>query len=519
MAVPPATFVVDHLCEREREKPDAPCWIYEGRTWSWAEAADGARRLAGALRAAGVERGGTVAFLDKNNPAIMQTTYAVALLGAKQAIVNWRLAGDELDYVVNDSGATVLLVGHELLDTVSLVRDRLTNIERVVVVGGPDDEYEALVASGEPLDQDPAVTPDDVVTVMYSSGTTGRPKGVMLTQHNLVQHTAHGGGDVEYTDGDMLMVAMPMFHVGGSSYAFFGPAAGIPAYVVREVEGAKLAGAVMAGCTHAFLVPAVVAGLIQAGPDAMALFSRLKVFSYGAAPHAAPRPAGGARGVADHPLHAGLRHDRDVRRGDDPRRRRPPRRGPSRAPVSAGRPIEGVELRVVDPATGRDVEPGTAGELWWRTEQATPGYLGRPDATGELFAEDGWLRSGDVGRTDDGGFVYVEDRIKDMIITGGENVYSPEVERVLAEHPDVLELAVIGVPDDRWGEAVKAVVVLKEGATSTADDLRTFARERLAHYKVPSSFDVLGELPRNPSGKILKRELRKPYWSQASRQV
>ncbi|WP_019144546.1 long-chain-fatty-acid--CoA ligase [Aeromicrobium massiliense] len=519
MAVPPATFVFDHLRQREQEKPDAPCWLYEGRSWTWAEAADGARRLAGALRAAGVGRGGTVAFLDKNNPAIMQTTYAAALLGAKQAIVNWRLAGDELDYVVNDSGATVLLVGHELLDTVNLVRDRLTNVERVVVVGGPDDEYEALVASGEPLDQDPAVTPDDVVTVMYSSGTTGRPKGVMLTQHNLVQHTAHGGGDVDYADDDMLMVAMPMFHVGGSSYAFFGPAAGIPAYVVREVEGAKLAGAVMAGCTHAFLVPAVVAGLIQAGPEAMALFSRLKVFSYGAAPMPLPvlRTALEAWPTTHFMQVYGMTEMCGVATILDDAAHRDEAH-PERL-VSAGRPIEGVELRVVDPATGRDVEPGTAGELWWRTEQSTPGYLGRPEATAELFADDGWLRSGDVGRVDDGGFVFIEDRIKDMIITGGENVYSPEVERVLAEHPDVLELAVIGVPDDRWGEAVKAVVVLKEGSTTTADDLRGFARERLAHYKVPSSFDVLGELPRNPSGKILKRELRKPYWSQASRQV
>jgi acyl-CoA synthetase (AMP-forming)/AMP-acid ligase II len=178
-----------------------------------------------------------------------------------------------------------------------------------------------------------------------------------------------------------------------------------------------------------------------------------------------------------------------------------------------------VELRVVDVATLRDVEPGQAGELWWRTEQSTVGYLGRPDATAELLQDGGWLRSGDIGRVDDGGFVFIEDRVKDMIITGGENVYSPEVERVLAEHPAVLETAVIGVPDDTWGESVKAVVAFRPEHQIDPQELIDYARERLAHYKAPKSVDVVEALPRNPSGKILKRDLRKGYWPQDGRQV
>ena len=165
------------------------------------------------------------------------------------------------------------------------------------------------------------------------------------------------------------------------------------------------------------------------------------------------------------------------------------------------------------------VAPGESGELWWRTEQATSGYLGRPEATAELLTDDGWLRSGDVGRADEDGFIFIEDRVKDMIITGGENVYSPEVERVLAEHPAVLELAVIGVPDERWGEAVKAVVALRPDHSVEPEELIAFARERLAHYKAPSSIDVVEALPRNPSGKILKRDLRKAYWADRDRQV
>jgi acyl-CoA synthetase (AMP-forming)/AMP-acid ligase II len=173
----------------------------------------------------------------------------------------------------------------------------------------------------------------------------------------------------------------------------------------------------------------------------------------------------------------------------------------------------------VDPVTSTDVPPGVGGELWWRTAQAMAGYLGRPDATAEIISADGWLRSGDVGYVDDGGFVFICDRVKAMVITGGENVYCPEVERVLAEHPAVAEVAVIGVPDERWGECVKAVVVAAPGAAVEPGGLIAYCRERLAHYKCPSSVDVVEALPRNATGKVLKRDLRAPYWAGRDRQV
>ena len=176
-------------------------------------------------------------------------------------------------------------------------------------------------------------------------------------------------------------------------------------------------------------------------------------------------------------------------------------------------------MRVVDPASGADVPVGEPGELWFRSAQATTGYLGKPEATAALLTEDGWLRTGDVGRVDEHGFVFVDDRAKDMIITGGENVYSPEVERVLTEHPAVAEAAVIGVPDDTWGESVKAVVALLPDQQATGEELIAFTRERLAGYKTPKSIDIVDVLPRNPSGKILKRDLRKPFWADRDRQI
>ena len=521
--VPDATFLSDYHQYRAEHDPDGRCWTFNDRTWTWGQAWDDIRRFAGALQSEGIERGDRIAFLDKNNPAILIATQAVCLIGASNAIVNWRLAGDELDYVINDSGARILFVGHELLPSIELIRDRLTAVEKIIVVGGENDELEAWIAAGEPVDRQPDVEPSDPCLIMYSSGTTGRPKGVVLTQHNMVTHAHNSLGDVEYSDGDVILIAMPMFHVGGSSYALAGPATGTAGYIISEVDAQKLAQAMMAGATHAFLVPAVVAALLQAGPEAMALFSRLKVFAYGAAPMPLPilRAAMDAwptttfmqvYGMTEFGGVVTILDDAAHRDADHPERL-----------VSAGRPIPGVEVRVVDPATLEDAEPGTAGELWFRTEQSTPGYHEQPEATKELITDDGWVRTGDIGRVDgpadDGGFVFVEDRVKDMIISGGENIYSPEVERVLAEHPSVLELAVIGVPDDKWGESVKAVVAFHPEKAVAPEELIAFARERLAHYKAPKTIDVVEALPRNPSGKILKRDLRKQYWSDAERQV
>ncbi len=262
--VPDAAFLSDYHQHRAEHDPDGPCWTFLDRTWTWGQAWADIRRFAGALRAEGIDRGDRIAFLDKNNPAILTATQAVCLIGASNAIVNWRLAGDELDYVINDSGARVLFVGHELMPSIELIRDKLTAVEKIFVVGGDNDELEAWIAAGEPVDRQPDVEPSDPCLIMYSSGTTGRPKGVVLTQHNMVTHERNSLGDVDYGDGDMLLIAMPMFHVGGSAYALAGPATGTAGYIIPEVDAQQLAQSMMAGVTHAFLVPAVVAGTRKA---------------------------------------------------------------------------------------------------------------------------------------------------------------------------------------------------------------------------------------------------------------
>ena len=365
---------------------------------------------------------------------------------------------------------------------------------------------------------------DDVCLILYSSGTTGHPKGVMLTHRNMVEHTVNAHDGWEFLPGDKSMVAMPLFHVGGSSYVLFGIHDGIPSVMTREPDAGSLAGAILAGANCTFLVPAVLAQVLQSGPDAVKLFSALRSYTYGASPMPPPLLRAAMEAWPDHRLHAGLRPHRGLRRRDPPAARRAPRRrGPEGHPerlLSAGRAIPGY--RAADRrsrAPLEDLPTGEAGEIWMRTPQLMAGYLNKPEATAEVITEDGWFRTGDIGHLDADGFLYVSDRLKDMIISGGENIYSPEVERVLSEHPAVMEVAIVGVPDEKWGESVKAFVAAQGRRVRHAGGDHRVRPRAARPLQVPQDRRDLAALPRNPTGKVLKRELRAPYWEGRERQV
>ena len=519
VAPPEMEFMTNAVAHWAAVQPDAEALTYREVRWTWGEWHDRIRRVAGGLAARGVGHGGRVAFLDKNNPACLEVSLGAGLLGAASAVINWRLAAGEMDYVINDSGASVLFAGAELLPAVDAIRDRIPRVTDVITVGGPDDGYEAFLAAARPAGRCREVTGEDLWLVMYSSGTTGRPKGVMLSHRNIVEHTRNAVPVAPLGQGDRNLVAMPLFHVGGTSYALFGIYAGAASTFTREPDPASLLAAFAAGATHAFLVPAVIAALLTAGEKAIAALSGLKYLLYGAAPMPLPmlRQALAAWPELNFVQVYGQTELAGVISALSPEAHRDAAR-PDRL-ISAGTLLPGAEVRVVDPATGQDVTAGQPGEFWFRSAQRMMGYLNKPEDTAEAIIEEGWLRSGDIGHVGDGGFLYVSDRVKDMIITGGENVYSPEVEQAVAEHPAVAEVAVIGVPDDRWGEAVKAVVALRAGQQATGPEIIEFARERLAHYKCPSTVDITGALPRNPSGKVLKRTLRAPYWEGRGRQI
>jgi acyl-CoA synthetase (AMP-forming)/AMP-acid ligase II len=514
---PTAEFLFDWTARWAVETPDAPAFTYLGHEWTWAQWNERVRRGAGALRAAGIKRGDRIAFLEKNNPACLEITLAAASIGAAIAIINWRQAGDELAYCFQDSAAKIVFAGDEFVPGIAAIREQLVGVKRTVIVGGIEDEYEDFLAAAPPADPADDVEETDIALVIYSSGTTGRPKGVLLSQQALVAHTINVGKQFPFTCGDKHLISMPLFHVGGACWAFFGIRAGVPNYMTRDPDVPSLIGGLRSGATHTFLVPAVIAGLLEPGAPARGALAGLKYLAYGAAPMPLPtlKNALAAWPGVNFVQVYGQTEVSGVTCTLDPTDHRDVDRDHLLA--SAGKPVPGTEIRIVETATHEVAPTGEAGEIWLRTVQAMTGYLNRPDATVETITADGWVRTGDIGRLDADGYLYVEDRLKDMIITGGENVYGPEVERVLLDHPVIVDAAVIGVPDDHWGESVKAVIVTNRDMST--EEVITFCRERLAGYKCPRTVDIVSSLPRNPGGKILKRELRQPYWSGHNRSI
>lgn len=509
----PVDFPSDYHAYRARRDPSGCCWIFEGRTWTWAEAWDDIRRFAGALHAEGIARGERIAFVDRHSPALLIAMHAASLIGAANVVVDTQLSAEEMTYVLNHSGARLVFTGHDQVPRMRHLRRELVSVERTVVVDGHDDELRSWIAAGEPIDRLNDVTAHDPCLVRYTSGTTGRPKAVVLTQHNLLVHTRNTIDIVDYDAGDMIFISKLMFH----SCAMLGAATGTAGMVGDQLDPSQFCAALDAGITHAFLHTSAFVDL-HTDPQVQRRLGRLKYLVYGSTPIAVPvlEAALGAwpdlRFVQIYGMNeavALLTTLDDAAHRDSTHHERL---------SSCGRPIPGVEIRVVNPATGHDVAAGAVGELWFRTEQTTPGYLAEPAATAELIV-DGWLRTGDVGRVDDAGFVFLEDRIKDMIKSGVWSIYSAEVERALAHHPDVLDQAVIGIPDERLGESVHAVVVIRPGRSVSAEQLIEFARDRLASFKAPTTVDVVESLPRNSSGKVLKRHLRAPYWAGRERPI
>jgi acyl-CoA synthetase (AMP-forming)/AMP-acid ligase II len=419
--------------------------------------------------------------------------------------------------VINDSTARILFVGHDQREVVEQIRTDLTTVERVIVVGGPDDGYEFFVASADAVAPAHCAKPDDCFVQLYTSGTTGFPKGAMLTHRSLLANAAGVVNSCNFVEDSVNMIAMPLFHVSGTSWALAAMSVGAQTIVVRDVVPEQiLAQFGHDRVTHAFFVPAVYGFFLETEGVANYDFSSLRCLGYGGSPMPSEllRRSLEVFGVDFYQVY-GMTEASGVFSVLGPAEHRDPNH--PRRLISAGKAVPGVEIRVVDPA-GRDVPDGEVGEFVVRGDQIMAGYWRRPADTASTIV-DGWLHTGDAGRRDSDGYLYIEDRIKDMIISGGENVYPAEVERVLSAYPDIGEIAVIGVPDEKWGEAVKAVVAPLPGASIDEGKFLAYARENLAGYKRPKSVDVVAALPRNATGKILKRELRAPYWEDHERAI
>lgn len=503
------------------DRPDAPMATADGRTVTWGEVYRRACRIAASLHDIGVRAGDRVALLDRNGIEHVETFFGCALLGAVHVAVNWRLSLDEAAGVLDDSGASVLFVGPDDVGTADGLAGRPGAVRHRVDLTGLQ---RWLDAHSDADAKDPGFEPepDDVVTQLYTSGTTGLPKGAMITGRNISWILAKAARDFDVDAGTVSMVVSPLFHIGGTGWALAGMSHGGHTVLVRTVDPPEILSLVeQHGVTDTFLAPAVLRLLVAAPELATTDVSSLRTVYYGASPisesllvrsitalgckfaqlYGLTETAGGVTWLRpeDH----------------DP--------GGPRAHLlhSAGKPFGHVELCIADPGTGGPVRTGEVGEIWVRSGQVMLGYWGKPDDTAQILTADGWLRTGDAGWLDGEGYLYLHDRLKDMIVSGGENVYPAEVENVLHGHGAVADVAVIGVPHDLWGETVKAVVVVEPGVETDpqalATELIAFTRQRLAHYKCPTSVDVVDALPRNPSGKVLKRELRAPYWARRTR--
>ncbi len=508
------------------ERPDAPALFLEDRTVTFGELDRRSSQVAQALRAAGVAAGDRVAFIDRNSLGWFDVTFGLAKLGAVNVSVNWRLAPPEMATIIADAGAEVVIVGPDFTDHVAKIQDDLDRVHTIVAIGGHERwlDYDAWMGA-QPAD-DPGVvsTGSDIAFQLYTSGTTGLPKGAMLTNDNFFAGVVGIAGQWRFTEASVNQAMMPMFHIAGAGWAMVGLYYGCATVVLRDIDPAAVLAAIPAhGVTNAFMVPAVIQFLLATPGVESTDFSSLRALVYGASPITdrvlvAGMDTFGCEFIQVYGLTEttgaitqldGVDHDPEGR----PHLLR-----------SCGRPYPWVEVRIVDSSTGEDVPVGQVGELWTRSHQNMAGYWNNPAATAEAITPDGWFRTGDAGYFDEDGYLFLHDRVKDMIVSGGENVYPAEVENVVARHPAVADVAVIGVPDDRWGEAVRAVVVVAEGEGAEPGpeleaDIIAFARQQLAGYKLPKAVDFADVLPRNPSGKLLKREIRASYWAGRDRQV
>jgi long-chain acyl-CoA synthetase len=509
--------------------PDHTATVFEGRRQTWREVGARTRALARALQNCGVTRGERVAIYQLNGSQFLETVFACLEIGAVVVPLNTRLADDELVFIINDAECAALVTDEILQHNVAGFRARLRGIRHYIAPGAADgfSDYETLIAQHATEDQgwlraENHDAEDDLIGLFYTSGTTGLPKGVMLSHRNLWMNAMHSLVARSGEPDPVFLHAAPMFHLAdfpaiinvtllGGAHAMlrkFEVSA-----VLELIEGARV--------TSTLFVPTMLNFVINHPDFGRYDLGSLKRIGYGASPMPvellrramqllpAVEFSQGYGQSESSPLLTVLPVEDHITDGPEHIVRRL---------ASCGRPVIGVEVEVVN-EQGEPVRPGEVGEVIARGPNVMLGYWKRPEETAQTL-RDGWLHTGDMAMVDDAGYIFLVDRKKDMIISGGENVYSSEVENVIYTHPAIHEAAVIGVPDGKWGEAVKAIVTLKPGHNLTGQELIAYCAARLADYKTPKSVEIrASELPKSGTGKILKKELREPYWAGHERRV
>jgi acyl-CoA synthetase (AMP-forming)/AMP-acid ligase II len=508
----PLATEADTLRRNARMFPHHTATIYGTRRLTYAELDALASRVANGLLAAVEGRQRRVAFLARNSDLFFEALFGIAKAGHVSLPINWRLSPAEIAYVLRDAGARFLFVDPDFEPALAELKGLGVELDHVMVFGrsrAGNADYSAWRDANPAHDPLVPVGPEDSFIQIYTSGTTGHPKGADIAHRASMMmrviEVSSGEPWTRWSETDTAIVQMPNFHVAGTSWALQWLARGATCVIQTQVNPREILEAIEAhGVTQLFAVPTVLQMMLDDETCVSRDFSRLKLVHYGASPISPSLLRRLSIFGSDLVQYYGMTETNgvvsflspDLHRSGDPDML-----------LSVGKPYPALDIRIMDPL-GVELPRGATGEICIRTPAMMKGYWNRPAET-EQSRHGDYHRSGDAGYMTKHGFLYIVDRVKDMIISGGENIYPAEVERVICEHPAVREVAVIGVPDPKWGQAVKAVVVAKESVG--ADDLAAFLGGKLARYKMPKTYEFVAELPRNAAGKVLKRELRQRY--------
>jgi acyl-CoA synthetase (AMP-forming)/AMP-acid ligase II len=514
------------LTKTARLFPDKPAFIHGNRQISYAQFANRVNRLANALQRLGLKQGENVAILQYNYPQTYESLFACFKSGLGAVPINFRLHPKEFAFIIDHSDSRAVILSSEFNDSIMEVRDRIPGARHLITLGGAAGElidYETMLDESDDKFIDVDVSPDDLAWLFYTSGTTGMPKGAMLTHRNLLAMSMNFYADMApgFTPDDVILHAAPLSHgsglyglpnIGKGATSVMLPSKSFePELVFQTIEKYRV--------TNMFTAPTMIKMLIDHPSVDQYDLSSLRSLNYGGAPmlvedlKKAIEKLGPCLvqlfGQGESPMTISyLPHWAHKTDGSPEEIRRL---------GSAGFARTDVEVRIFD-TEDNELPPGRFGEIVTRSDLVMKGYWKNPETSADTI-KNGWLHTGDIGYLDENGYLFIMDRSKDMIISGGENIYPREIEEVLVRHPAVREVSVIGVPDSKWGEAIKAVIALNPGKTASEQELIDFCRDNIASYKKPKSVDFVDELPKSNYGKILKREIRETYWQDSDRKV
>jgi fatty-acyl-CoA synthase len=514
--------------QQAKKRGNSTAMHFQGRETTYAALDTHTSQVANGMIALGAKPQARIGYMGMNSDVFFEVLLGSFKANTVLVGVNWRLAGPEVVYILNDAGCEIIFVGAEFVPLIESIKKDCPQLKHCIAVDGGHAAWPAYAEwrdKQSPKDPHLTIKGEDDAIQLYTSGTTGNPKGVQLTNANYIAFfkAAQEAKWGDFAAGDANLVAMPNYHVAGTNMGLTTLAQGSFGIVMKAVTPDEVLNLVEKFKIRSmFLVPAVILMLTQTPRVKTADISSVKQMFYGASPIAEETLKTAQaifKGCGFTQLYgltetvgAGTALQPEDHVGERLR--------------SCGKAYPGLDIKVFD-ANDKEVKAGEVGEIVIAGPTLMKGYWNKPDATAKAIkvkrsffgGEKRWFYTGDAGFFDKDGFLYIHDRVKDMIVSGGENIYPAEVENAVMAHPAVADCAVIGVPDEKWGEAVKAVVVLKKGETATAEDIIAFCRTRIAGYKVPKSVDFVDTIPRNASGKVLRREIREPFWAGRTRRV